>query len=140
MEELKREAQEGDTDLQRHIASVEHETDAVVEIDQTDEDIVDEKESTEASDINPFFREPLYVGNLCVPSRGERYYRWIVFISTSDENILPPKSISEVTYTLHPTFKDPIRKRTKSPFYLDIEGWYDSLYIHSLWMWTPFEY
>jgi len=122
VEEMKRQAEDGDVHLQRHIASVQEETAAVVEIEHSEDDM-DEKATNPSSDINPFFREPLYVGNLCLSSTGDRYYRWIIFVSTSDQDIVPPKSVSEVTYTLHPTYKDPVRKRTKSPFFLDIEGW-----------------
>eukprot|EP01084_Bolivina_argentea_P185184 319363_1 len=82
----------------------------------------DSKED-EKEDLNPFFSEPLYIGNLSLPSSTDKYYRWIIFVTTSSSEIIKPKSISSVTYILHPTHPNPKQIKTKSPFFLDISGW-----------------
>eukprot|EP01083_Nonionella_stella_P198033 727501_1 len=93
-----------------------------VETDNMSDNDNDSKED-EKEDLNPFFSEPLYIGNLSLPSSTDKYYRWIIFVTTSSSEIIKPKSISSVTYILHPTHPNPKQIKTKSPFFLDISGW-----------------
>lgn len=76
---------------------------------------------------------PLDIPYNSVNSECPMYSDLIALHSTSEEEIIPPKSISSVTYTLHETMPDPVRKKTKSPFFLDIEGTTLSLQ-HSEWI------
>lgn len=58
IDEIKRQAEDGDANVQAHIASLQNKPAAVVDV-ETDDDL-DEKDAGETGDINPFFREPLY--------------------------------------------------------------------------------
>eukprot|EP01083_Nonionella_stella_P152448 488686_1 len=125
IEEIKRNAKGADDNSNTDMNNKEP-TSETKDTEDTDNDKQQEQqEEDDASqeDLNPFFREPLYVGNLCLPSTTDKYYRWIVFISTSPTQIEKPKSISSVSYTLHPTHPKPKRTQTNSPFFLDISGW-----------------
>eukprot|EP00486_Rosalina_sp_Unknown_P008932 CAMPEP_0201589312 /NCGR_PEP_ID=MMETSP0190_2-20130828/165198_1 /ASSEMBLY_ACC=CAM_ASM_000263 /TAXON_ID=37353 /ORGANISM="Rosalina sp." /LENGTH=135 /DNA_ID=CAMNT_0048043205 /DNA_START=21 /DNA_END=425 /DNA_ORIENTATION=- len=95
----------------------------VKEENMEDDEKEEQEEEEEEQDVNPYFQEPLYIGNLSTSSSTERYYRFILFVSTSEEKIHSSRSIASVTYILHPTFPDPKRTKTKAPFFLDISGW-----------------
>jgi transcription initiation factor IIF auxiliary subunit len=55
---------------------------------------------------------------------GDGRYDWTVYIAGSADEL---KKITYVQYTLHPTFKDPVRKVTNGagryPFALSLNGW-----------------
>jgi transcription initiation factor IIF auxiliary subunit len=53
---------------------------------------------------------------------GDQWWRWSLWIEGSDEDL---DAIASVTYTLHPTFPDPIRTVTDraSKFQLRCSGW-----------------
>ena len=67
----------------------------------------------------------LFIGNLHSKNEGVRRnkHKWEMFISTSKERLIPPRTIEKVEYTLHETFKNPVRERTESPFYLKTNGY-----------------
>ena len=69
--------------------------------------------------------EKLYIGNMhqYLPDRQRSKHRWTMFISTSKSKLVKPKTIRHVTYYLHPTFRPPEVKVSKSPFYLERRGW-----------------
>ena len=46
-----------------------------------------------------------------------------MFISSSKEKLIKPKSIQKVTYYLHPTFHPSTIENDKPPFYLKRLGW-----------------
>jgi transcription initiation factor IIF auxiliary subunit len=54
--------------------------------------------------------------------QGDDWWEWAVWIEGKPEEI---KSIRSVTYVLHPSFRDPIRKVTnrRTKFCLESEGW-----------------
>ncbi|SRR5712672_1759655 len=54
--------------------------------------------------------------------QGDDWWEWAVWIEGKPEEI---KSIQSVAYTLHPSFRDPIRTVTnpRTKFRLDGEGW-----------------
>ena len=54
--------------------------------------------------------------------QGDDWWEWAVWIEGKPEEI---KSIRSVTYTLHPTFREPIRTVTdrRTKFRLEGEGW-----------------
>jgi hypothetical protein len=54
--------------------------------------------------------------------QGDDWWAWAVWIDGTAEEI---RSIEAVTYTLHPTFHNPVRRVTdrKSKFRLESEGW-----------------
>jgi transcription initiation factor IIF auxiliary subunit len=54
--------------------------------------------------------------------QGNDWWEWAVWIDAKPEEI---KSIQSVAYTLHPSFRDPIRTVTdrRSKFRLESEGW-----------------
>eukprot|EP01083_Nonionella_stella_P123429 371906_1 len=66
-------------------------------------------------------KEELYIGNLH-DAHGNNQY-WTMFVSTSPTDVVPPSSISRVTYYLHPTFQPNMITVFESPFYLSRIGW-----------------
>ena len=70
IDEIKRQAEDGDANVQAHIASLQSKPDAVVDV-ETDNDL-DEKDAEETGNINPFFREPLYSYVLSNPPESSR--------------------------------------------------------------------
>lgn len=53
---------------------------------------------------------------------GDDWWTWAVWIDGSEQEL---DQITTVTYTLHPTFREPVRKVTDrgSKFRLETEGW-----------------
>ena len=54
--------------------------------------------------------------------QGDDWWKWAIWIDCSPEELA---SIESVTYRLHPTFSNPVRKITNrtSNFRLETEGW-----------------
>jgi transcription initiation factor IIF auxiliary subunit len=54
--------------------------------------------------------------------QGDDWWKWAVWIECSDQEL---GSITSVTYTLHPTFRNPVRTVTnrEQSFRLESEGW-----------------
>lgn len=71
-------------------------------------------------------QEPLlFIGNLhSIDDDAQRNkHKWQMFVSTSKESLIPPRTIEKVEYTLHDTFRNPVREKTESPFYLNAKGY-----------------
>ena len=50
--------------------------------------------------------DELYIGNFHeLRPGGRNTHNWTMFVSTSKTKLIPPRTIQEVTYHLHPTFR-----------------------------------
>eukprot|EP01084_Bolivina_argentea_P201592 344573_1 len=67
----------------------------------------------------------LYIGNLheLEETTARNRHNWTMFISTSKQELIKPKTIKEVIYYLHPTFHPSECTERESPFYLRRLGW-----------------
>jgi transcription initiation factor IIF auxiliary subunit len=54
--------------------------------------------------------------------QGDNWWQWAAWIDARPQQL---EAIQSVTYTLHPSFRNPIRKITdrQSKFRIDSEGW-----------------
>ena len=66
----------------------------------------------------------LFIGNIHKKVEAQRnQHHWTMFISTSDKELSAPKTVKEVTYYLHPTFRPSEMTMDKSPYLLGRRGW-----------------
>eukprot|EP01084_Bolivina_argentea_P116794 207450_1 len=76
-------------------------------------------QQNESNINNRYYNEPLFAGNLSMKSNGinnnPHFYRWILFLSTSNTDIVPPKTIKQVEYK----FKNGSEVIKEPPFFLE---------------------
>eukprot|EP01084_Bolivina_argentea_P201591 344572_1 len=67
----------------------------------------------------------LYIGNLheLEETTARNRHNWTMFISTSKQELIKPKTIKNVTYNLHETFTNNVITIDEAPFYLKRRGW-----------------
>jgi len=86
----------------------------------------------EKKDDEKLVQEELFIGNLWryrkqAPKASEESRRckhiWVMFLSTSPTDIIPPETVKSVEYQLHPTYVIDKLTKNKSPFILRRSGW-----------------
>ena len=65
----------------------------------------------------------LFIGNLHSLDAEIDYHNWTMFVSASKHKLVPPKTIKQVTYYLHPTFPASVITEKQPPFYFNAKGW-----------------
>jgi len=86
----------------------------------------------EKKDDEKFVEEDLFIGNLWkyrkkTANVNEETRRckhlWVMFLSTSPTDIIPPQTVKSVEYQLHPTYVIDKLTKNQSPFILRRSGW-----------------
>ena len=66
----------------------------------------------------------LFLGNLHKNvAAAHNTHAWTMFISSSNKELIAPKSIEKVIYYLHPTFHPSERTKKEAPYFLSTRGW-----------------